>query len=183
MSMTMTSGSMMPSSTSDSSMSGMDMNSMGMMSMGDMMMVFFSSIKTPLYSEAWSPGTTGQYAGTCIFLIVLAAIFRGIIAIRANFPALAVWWAHRRDTSILRKDMQEEMKWNLLPGAKRPWNINEALVRAVLDTILAGVSYLLMLAVMTMNVGYFLSILGGTFLGSFIIGDWSPTSAMHCDAH
>lgn len=28
-----------------------------------------------------------------------------------------------------------------------------------------------MLAVMTMNVGYFMSVLGGTFLGSFIIGD------------
>ena len=27
-----------------------------------------------------------------------------------------------------------------------------------------------MLAVMTMNVGYFLSVLGGTFLGSFILG-------------
>ena len=39
-----------------------------------------------------------------------------------------------------------------------------------------------MLAVMTMNVGYFMSILGGTFLGSFVIGDWQPTAA-HCDGH
>jgi hypothetical protein len=39
-----------------------------------------------------------------------------------------------------------------------------------------------MLAVMTMNVGYFLSILGGTFLGSFVIGDWDP-SGEHCDGH
>lgn len=36
---------------------------------------------------------------------------------------------------------------------------------------------------MTMNVGYFLSILGGTFLGSFVVGDWTATTAMHCDAH
>lgn len=34
-----------------------------------------------------------------------------------------------------------------------------------------------MLAVMTMNVGYFLSILGGTFLGSFILGGWTPAAA------
>lgn len=40
-----------------------------------------------------------------------------------------------------------------------------------------------MLAVMTMNVGYFMSILGGTFLGSVVIGDWTATTAMHCDAH
>lgn len=75
------------------------------------------------------------------------------------------------------------MKLGLLATAKRPWNINEALARAVLDTVLAGVSYLLMLAVMTMNVGYFMSILGGTFLGSVVIGDWTATTAMHCDAH
>jgi hypothetical protein len=30
-----------------------------------------------------------------------------------------------------------------------------------------------MLAVMTMNVGYFLSVLGGTFLGSLLVGRFS----------
>ena len=30
-----------------------------------------------------------------------------------------------------------------------------------------------MLAVMTMNVGYFLSVLGGTFLGSFVVGGFA----------
>lgn len=39
-----------------------------------------------------------------------------------------------------------------------------------------------MLAVMTMNVGYFMSILGGTFLGSFVLGDWDPNGE-HCDGH
>ena len=32
-----------------------------------------------------------------------------------------------------------------------------------------------MLAVMTMNVGYFLSILGGTFLGSLALGRYTTT--------
>jgi hypothetical protein len=30
-----------------------------------------------------------------------------------------------------------------------------------------------MLAVMTMNVGYFMSVLGGTFLGSLLVGRYS----------
>ena len=30
-----------------------------------------------------------------------------------------------------------------------------------------------MLAVMTMNVGYFMAVLGGTFLGSFVVGGWT----------
>ena len=33
-----------------------------------------------------------------------------------------------------------------------------------------------MIAVMTMNVGYFLSVLGGVLLGSFVLGGWiGPT--------
>jgi len=34
-----------------------------------------------------------------------------------------------------------------------------------------------MLAAMTMNVGYFLSILGGTFLGSMLLGGYTPMAA------
>ncbi|PPJ60125.1 hypothetical protein CBER1_03138 [Cercospora berteroae] len=155
-----------------------------MMGMDAMLMTFFTSTTTALYSNAWQPSTSGQYVGTCIFLIALAAIFRGIVAVRTNFPALLALWAHRRDTSILHPEAGGDDGKLLLYGfaSTRPWNINEALARALLDTVLAGVSYLLMLAVMTMNVGYFLSILGGTFLGSFVIGDWQPT-ADHCDGH
>jgi hypothetical protein len=33
-----------------------------------------------------------------------------------------------------------------------------------------------MLAVMTANVGYFLSVLGGTFLGSLLVGRYAVTT-------
>ena len=36
-----------------------------------------------------------------------------------------------------------------------------------------------MLAVMTMNVGYFLSILGGTFLGSLLVGRFIAATEQH----
>ena len=58
------------------------------MGMQDMTMTFFTSQTTPLYSSAWVPTTYGQYAGTQIFLIVLAVIFRGLIALRWNFSRL-----------------------------------------------------------------------------------------------
>lgn len=141
-----TSGAMASSTSAD--MSGMDMlmDSSGHMhmSMKDMMMTFFTATTTPLYAENWTPTTTGQYVGTCIFLIVLAAIFRGIIAVRANFNALLVRWSWKRETSILRNDFEATGgKLRLVAEKGRPWNVNEALARACLDTVLAGVSYLL----------------------------------------
>lgn len=57
------------SSTSSSSDSSMSMSS-----------VFQISYSTPLYSASWKPTSTGSYAGTCIYLIILASIFRVLIA-------------------------------------------------------------------------------------------------------
>jgi hypothetical protein len=34
-----------------------------------------------------------------------------------------------------------------------------------------------MLAVMTMNTGYFVSVLSGVFLGMFLLGSWADDSA------
>lgn len=47
-----------------------------------MPMVFTTDHSTPLYSSAWTPNGTGSYAGTCIFLIVLAVISRVLQAYR-----------------------------------------------------------------------------------------------------
>ncbi|EME50332.1 hypothetical protein DOTSEDRAFT_120864 [Dothistroma septosporum NZE10] len=136
-----------------------------------MMMVFFTATDTPLYSMAWMPKSTGQYAGTCIFLILLAIVFRSLLAVRVNLASIAGAYAWKRDTHILRDKPRPGDK--ILP---RRWSLNSALVWASMDTVLAGVSYLLMLAVMTMNVGYFLSILGGTFAGSFFVGRWTAAA-------
>ncbi|KAL8770584.1 MAG: hypothetical protein Q9194_005128 [Teloschistes cf. exilis] len=54
-----------------------------------------------------------------------------------------------------------------------PWRLTVDLPRAAYATVMAGVGYLLMLAVMTLNVGYFLSVLGGTFLGEVALGRFS----------
>ena len=45
-------------------------------------MTFFASTVTPLYSKAWTPSSTATYAGTCIFLILLATSFRALFALR-----------------------------------------------------------------------------------------------------
>ena len=136
----------MPMSAS-STMSGMSMSSpthttmhmpsIKMMGMQAMAMTFFTSSDTPLYSMAWMPGTTGQYAGTCIFLIACAALFRAMLAVRCQFyPLLRAVDARRNaglDQIIYRKEKAIQYQWRA----------RDAILIGVLDMVLAGVGYLL----------------------------------------
>ena len=135
MDMSSMTGMSMPSATSSTS-GGMS----GMMGMDSMMMVFFSARNTPLYSSAWMPNGIGQYAGTCIFLIILSVVFRGLMAVRCNFTLLWTRWTRHNETPMLHREADEIY---FKHGGRRPWRINESATRAILDTTLAAVSYLL----------------------------------------
>ena len=152
-------------------MDGMSGNSS---SMAMMMMVFQNSMTTPLYSMSWSPVTQGQYAGTCLFLIALAILFRFVIAGKAIQEARWVERELSRRYEILpitpaaqdEKNSEpaaapqtEGDKATMLLGADgsperiivmqkrkrhlRPWRLSVDPVRAAVDTVLAGIGYLL----------------------------------------
>ncbi|PYH97863.1 hypothetical protein BO71DRAFT_480896 [Aspergillus ellipticus CBS 707.79] len=167
MSMTMaiastTSTGMSMSTTTSSSSMDMDMSTSSSMTM-----TFFTSASTPLYSISWTPANKGQYAGTCIFLIVLAVILRLLLALK---PILETHlWA---DSSLHNNHMHTQTVTPAQDIKRRwsRWRINPAAGRATLELGIVGVGYLLMLAVMTMNVGYFLSVLAGIWLGTFVLG-------------
>ncbi|OTB01687.1 hypothetical protein M426DRAFT_75077 [Hypoxylon sp. CI-4A] len=168
-----------------SSTGGMDMDmDMGdssssiLMTSAEMAMVFFQSVTTPLYSSVWTPQGKGSYAGTCIFLIVLALVHRILIALRSIFfDSNRALHRHLKTVSSDSDDYpgtrselesmgnQFRSQWN-----SHPFKVANETIRALLEVIIGGVGYLLMLAVMTMNVGYFLSVLGGIFLGTFVAG-------------
>jgi copper transporter 1 len=144
---------------------GSGMNTTMMMS-SDMMMVFFNSHTTALYSELWTPSTTGGYAGTCIFLIILSCLFRSMLAAK---HVLEQRWKHqalnrryivvetklpvseelRRDpdakTGVLTANGVEESV-RVVHHATRgaiPWRFSVDLPRAAIVTVIAGVGYLL----------------------------------------
>ncbi|UPX14733.1 uncharacterized protein EKO05_0005207 [Ascochyta rabiei] len=175
MSMTMemsptTTGAMsMASSTATSTSS----SGMAMMGADSMAMTFFVSTSTPLWSNAFTPHNTGEYAGICIFLIALATVFRLLVAFRVNFFAIFAAARQGRYDGLIQSHATEGKP------AVRPWRADEAVTVAALDVLVAGVSYLLMLAVMTFNVGYFVSILGGVFLGSMVCGRFTGGSGAH----
>ncbi|KAJ5613619.1 hypothetical protein N7528_007273 [Penicillium herquei] len=177
----------MSMATTTSSSMDMDMSSDSMtMSMSEMSMTFFTSFKTPLFSADWTPKSKGTYAGTCIFLIALSVILRVLIALRpvlesrlwtdgvrhSNEPLIDT--IPGKHVSGVQKSLSEfSRRWSR-------WRVNPAAGRATFELIIAGISYLLMLAVMTMNVGYFLSVLGGVWLGTFIMGSAAAdSSGMH----
>lgn len=134
MSTTTMAGMAMPSATGSSSMSGMTT----MMGMDQMAMTFFTSTSTPLFSMSWVPASTGQYAGTCIFLVVFAIIFRALLAARLNIIEVLAAIEHRHSGVA---------DYPYIAGSKsstrRPWRANEAVMLATMDVVLAGVGYLL----------------------------------------
>ncbi|KAM0083811.1 hypothetical protein ACKRZS_004017 [Fusarium odoratissimum] len=126
MDMPTSTGSSMPMSTSDA----------GAMDMEQMNMVFFISTKTLLWTKAFAPETTGQYAGVCIFLIALATILRMLLAIRVNFYSIRDGLRRRRTKGLLVEPRTSY-------SGNRPWRANEAMMLGVIDVLITGVSYLL----------------------------------------
>ncbi|KAH7090630.1 Ctr copper transporter-like protein [Paraphoma chrysanthemicola] len=180
--------------TSMESMSGMDMgHGSSSSSHTGMAMAFFTATDTPLYSNSWTPQNAGQYAGTCIFLIVLAITLRAIFTAKSFLEMKALEGALKRRyvvvagekmvtdrasndgtsiTGILTTNgVQEDVRIVSAPVKHiQPWRFSVDLPRALLMTIAAAVGYLSMLAVMTFNVGYFLSVLAGAFIGELAFG-------------
>jgi hypothetical protein len=147
-------------------MSSMTNNTTTTMDMSMMSMTFFTSTMTPLYSEMWSPESTGGYAGTCIFLVILATVFRGLLAIKAwketawldaEFNRRYVTVAGKlpkserimSDSDSKRMILSENGVEEDVVVVKRrsmgirPWRITTDPVRAAMDTVIAGVGYLL----------------------------------------
>ncbi|RFU26749.1 hypothetical protein B7463_g9595, partial [Scytalidium lignicola] len=144
----------------------MSTSSSGVMNMSSMAMTFFTSTTTPLFSTSWAPTNTGSYAGTCIFIIILAFIFRALLALKSIQERR--WFEkefNRRYVVVAGKptlkqqvesDASSEKMVLTSNGVEedvivvkkrgmgvRPWRLSIDPLRALFDTVLAGVGYLL----------------------------------------
>lgn len=121
----------MASSTSSS------VSSHTIVDMDTMAMTFFTSSTTPLYSMDWTPTTAGQYAGTCIFLIALATIFRSLLALRVHIYPLLNVIETRRNGGLQYEPYQYSK------SSTYPWRAREAVLIGFVDVVIAGLAYLL----------------------------------------
>lgn len=157
----------------DHDMSSMDMGGDSSSSMSHSMpMAFTNDHSTPLFSSQWAPSTTGGYAGTCIFLIVLAIISRMLVAYRHVLEAKWHDRAVKRRYISVAGDSDCDKERQGLPAAEKsdeatltmrgldervkvirtpthagmqitPWRFSTDLPRACVFTVQAGVAYLL----------------------------------------
>lgn len=133
---------------------------------GSMVMpvIFHTTMSTSLFSEAWTPRTSGQYAGTCIALVVFTIILRALIAFKPRLEA-AVW--NTRDRSpergrlLVRGDDEAQKEGQrverdsaeLSSQAKTPHQKNgvghflrevgSSISKALYDVVIAFLGYLL----------------------------------------
>ncbi|DAA74559.1 TPA_exp: putative Ctr copper transporter [Trichophyton benhamiae CBS 112371] len=182
-------------------------------------MVFQNIPATPLYTLSWTPRTSGAYAGTCIFLIVLGVVARVLLTAKSIMDRRFLAAARARRYVIVQgrrasisppgspttptepeserssEDADEKKTGRLISahGVEEnvrvvnatagppvmPWRFSVDLPRAAMVTLNAGVGYLLMLAVMTMNVGYFMCILVGIFVGDLAVGRYAHRFEEH----
>ncbi|KAK9469256.1 Ctr copper transporter family-domain-containing protein [Lipomyces arxii] len=175
------------SSSSSSNPTNMSMN---------MVMAFHTSYTDLLFATGWTPTSKGKYAGACIFLIVLAVIYRfthvikhrseRYLSARVRQTLGDVSSANVASASMDSNSLEKSaFTATALPDRPfqfrtvRPWRVSVDIPLALLQVVLSGVSYLLMLAVMSFNVGYFLSVLGGIFLGELLLGRFAASFEAH----
>ncbi|KAK9379725.1 Ctr copper transporter family-domain-containing protein [Kockiozyma suomiensis] len=182
------------SSASSSAASTMDMSSSSMSSM-----TFHSNIADYILSTGWTPDNRGQYVGTCIFLIVLAIIYRATHVIKHRTERYLISRALVKSVPVVLGEDSDVEKYvaasasgslaapdsQRLPSRPfdfthaRPWRVSIDIPLSVIQFFLSGISYLLMLAAMTFNLGYFFSILGGIFIGELLLGRFASSFEAH----
>lgn len=137
------------------------------MSASSDMYVFSNRQDTSLYSLSWTPTTSGQYAGTCIFLVILAIISRLLVAFKVAVERKWLSIALNRRYVVVAGRKQEADSSNSDPdsidtallttqGAQenvkvvrrvshgpQPWRFSVDLPRALLFLCIIAVNYLL----------------------------------------
>lgn len=188
-------------------MGGMDMGGDSSSGMShSMAMTFHSNMVDALFSDQWVPSNRGQYAGTCIFIVFFAMIYRGLFVVKFKLDEKLIKCGKLNKQVVALTDIGRDQPYKSLRDIEdeldeeeeqerlqklerpeqpspaptmttrqgpRPWRLSVDVPRAAIQTVLSGVGYLLMLITMTYNVGYFVSVLGGIFLGELLFARYA----------
>ncbi|KAI0027922.1 Ctr copper transporter family-domain-containing protein [Vararia minispora EC-137] len=157
------------------------------MTMGNMLMYFHFTPGDNLWFLGWAPYSAGAMVGTCIGLFLLALIERWLAAMKA---VMEVHWhtraliemANRVNTKSLPQHAQATPKSAIRQHMALPFIPAHDLPRGIIAAALALLGFLFMLAVMTFQVGFILSIVVGLGVGETLFGRYGRGmgQSMHC---
>ncbi|BFZ53423.1 hypothetical protein PYCC9005_000446 [Savitreella phatthalungensis] len=168
----------------------MDMDHEVMMA-DPMAMTFKNSWEgTPIVFKGWLPTAAGMYSpvsgahfGSCLALIALAALYRGLHYWSMRFrdvertrylktgkAILRAALSNARIAGLVDVEAGDDGEEGLAYVRDMPFNVRRETIRTVAAFVEAVAGYFLMLAAMTMVSSYFLSICAGIALGELCFG-------------
>lgn len=155
-----------------------------------MMPYFHADGGDNLLLESWVPSSPRAVAGASFALFFLAILERFVNGLRGRLQG---YWAsnalHRSAEHVIREDNasnKSERVWSsrgraLIPTPRKrivpPFILAHDFTRGIIYIIQAAIVYALMLAVMTFQVGYFVSIVLGLGVGELSFGRWASVGS------
>jgi len=129
-----------------------------------------------LWIDGWVPGKSSTLWGACVALILLGIGERWVAAARAGVERSIAFENNEKackDYSILEQTV-------LFKGAA-PFLLSHAWARGSLQMIQATLGFLFMLAVMTYQVGFILSLVLGLGIGEMLYGRFTDAAYVSLD--
>ncbi|KAF9513873.1 hypothetical protein BS47DRAFT_909210 [Hydnum rufescens UP504] len=164
------------------------MNGMAM-SMGPLPYLHFTD-GDALWFAAWTPTSHGAIAGTCMALALLAILERLLAAV---YGILNAEWNRRSHMAHEADNQSESMPFSGMEGSssslqlttkasnrcRLPFISAHDIHRGTVFLVQSSVGYALMLAVMTWNASYIISVILGLGIGEALFGRFVTTTGPH----
>ncbi|CAO3701698.1 unnamed protein product [Rhizopus stolonifer] len=155
---------------------------MGHMMMGAMGTFHWGTAGDGLWINTWVPNSKGSYTGALFGILFMAILSRGIPVLEISFMS----WKKSQATKA-SNDHLNEIAQNTKPDIEASSNFvsynsllrlptipafswKSEFIRSILSAFSTFISYLLMMAVMTGNGGYFFILVAGVFIGELFFG-------------
>jgi len=155
-------------------------NNQTMATMCPMAMYFGAQVETCIWLEKWHVTKGWQYALSCAVIILICMIREWLTAYRQKRHA------DRARDSKRQVLLENSGKVNNTTDI-RPPTVLEILIESIYYAVNVTLAYLLMLLVMTYNVGICVAVIFGLFLGNFVFtllysrsANIKPAEADHC---
>ncbi|KAF7324515.1 CTR copper uptake transporter [Mycena kentingensis (nom. inval.)] len=147
-------------------MNGMDMSMDDGMSManGTMLPMLHFSLGDTLFFQGWVPQTRAALFGACVGLFLLALVDRWLAAVRSM--AEASW----RRSRVAAADCDDKNKKRRVQLQAPPFVLAHDLTRGALHALQSAIGFVFMLAVMTFQAAYIITIIGGLGVGEALFG-------------